>query len=74
MAVLELDADLEAGLLALDRVLQVLDGIFVVEADVRYAVARRHQVVVVQHLEGERVSYEYFSLIILHLSMKLCKI
>lgn len=50
---LELDADLEAGLLALDWILQVLGGIFRVQADVRNAVPSGHQVVVVQHLPRE---------------------
>lgn len=54
MTILELDADLEAGLLALDGILQILGGIFVIQADVRNAVASGHQMVVVQHLVGER--------------------
>lgn len=47
----ELNTDLEASLLTLNRILQVLGGIFVIEAHVRNAVASGHQVVVVQHLD-----------------------
>lgn len=55
VAILEAHANLEAGLLSLDWVFEVLNAEFAVECDFWHAVASRHQMVVVDELKVKEI-------------------